>query len=145
MPAGEKIAYRTGKGHDWVIRLMNPDGTDRVQLTRWLGQKEELHSEPEWSPDGTTLIFRRGDPIWSIRYDGTDERLLNADVRRYVRSQMTWSPDGSKIAYVNVAPDTADLWTGLSHTVWVMEADGSNPRVLVYRDSIAVDAVWGAR
>jgi len=149
-PAGEKIAYRTGAGNNWVIELMNADGSDQVQLTRRLSEAEELHSEPEWAPDGEKIIFRRQEhagrftehsEIWSIRHDGSDERLLNADAPTWIYSEMTWSPDGSKIAYVAVAPDTADP-TGRSHTVWVMEADGSSPRVLVHRDSVAAEVVW---
>ena len=66
---------------------------------------------------------------------------VGADAATTFFSQMTWSPDGSKIAYVGLTPEgTAP--NGPSHTVWVMESDGANPRVLVYADSVATAVMW---
>ena len=75
-----------------------------------------------WSPDGTRIVYAHTwsaadgeDGIWVVAADGSSEpsHLVGRG------SAPDWSPDGTTIAYAN---DTGDLW--------LMDADGSNPRKL---------------
>lgn len=54
---------------------------------------------PDWSSDGTTIVFARDDGLWTIRRDGSRPRHLGAtgpgaQVPR-------WSPTGRRIAYID--------------------------------------------
>lgn len=51
---------------------------------------------PAWSPDGRKLVFRYGDPVFTINADGSNRRRLTK--RCTFDGRMAWSPDGSKIA-----------------------------------------------
>ena len=73
------------------------------------------------SPDGRTVVFYGLDGITSIGIDGTGARLLVAGIPDRggdAKHNLSWSPDGSRIAY---------SW---HEDVWVMNADGSNRRRL---------------
>lgn len=90
---------------------------------------------PTWSPDGTTLLFLEADPLdphpaaWAImRLDLptlTYSRLGSAQGNR----PATYSPDGSTLLF-----GTGDLW--------VMDSDGTNPRILLADSMINFEAFW---
>jgi serine/threonine protein kinase/tetratricopeptide (TPR) repeat protein/regulation of enolase protein 1 (concanavalin A-like superfamily) len=96
---------------------------------------------PCWSPDGTKVAFAAGLPgccgvaVYDLATKETD--LLIAPGK-----DPSWSPDNRRIAFVRDAPALrpSDLATGRTRVgsgayaygceVWVMEADGSEPRLL---------------
>jgi len=49
---------------------------------------------PVWSPDGSTIAFKRGKDIYLVDADGTDLRVLASG------TAPDWSPDGTTLAYV---------------------------------------------
>jgi dipeptidyl aminopeptidase/acylaminoacyl peptidase len=60
---------------------------------------------PAWSPDGTTIAFRKGQPhswlgkgIWLVHADGTGLRLLTHPSSCYGDDGPAWSPDGRRLA-----------------------------------------------
>jgi hypothetical protein len=75
-------------------------------------------SFPAWNADGNSVAFAR-QGIWRMNPDGSGQRLLNGAFGNSV-SHPSWSPDGSKIAFD----------TGNSGQIYVMNADGSDPRVV---------------
>src|SRR5437867_12545628 len=106
-PPSSRIAFvRT-----FEIWTMNADGTDaKAVVTQPNGD-----SGPSLSPDGKKIAFTTGPSnIAIVNIDGTGLTtiLLNA-------KQPTWSPDGTKIAYVA-------LRDGLIRSVYVANADGTN-------------------
>ena len=97
-----------------------------------------------WSPDGTKVAFAQGLPGYSgvAVYDLVTKET---DLLTVPGKDPTWSPDGRHIAFVRDAQALrpSELTTGrtrgrtqgylLGEEVWVMEADGSEPRRLARR------------
>jgi hypothetical protein len=94
----ERTDYLVGPS---VLSLVRPDGSD----LRELGEG----SEPAWSPDGASLVFRRGNTIWSIGTDGTNaETIPGTEGGR----EPAISPDGSYMALAILSDDgDYDIWT----------------------------------
>jgi TolB protein len=125
----------------WIIPASDPDGVTQEEAQRLttIPKGVDFDSEPEFSPDGSTIVFTRfksprppRSAIHRVNVDGTGlQRLtpwkLNA-------SDPDWSPDGQLITF-----DSGDLGVfepGLRGDIYVMGADGSgrtrltgNPRV----------------
>ncbi len=89
---GSQIAFATfNPGFQTVLSIMNADGTGRFPIAIFSGA-----ANPDWSPDGWSLVFEHVNSIWTYnRITQTGLRLTNGtgDFRpRY-------SPDGSKIVF----------------------------------------------
>ena len=96
------------------IWVMNPDGTDMVQLTT-----TGRNGHPSWSPNGSQIAFasnRDGnDEIYVMNADGSGQtRLTNSGS---TDTSPSWSPDGSQIAFASF---------GASYDILVMNVDGSS-------------------
>ena len=83
------------------------------------------------------FISHRGgyDDVWIMNADGSDP--VNLTQGRYCASPV-WSPDGTKIAYIDVDDDEAWPYGG---EIWLMDADGSNPQQ-VTDDSVEKLRLW---
>jgi TolB protein len=97
--------------------VVNADGTGLTQVTT----STHRDIDPHWSPDGSMIAFLRKtggtphDEEWSlfvVRPDGTGERkLADAGVGAGGWEQLSWAPDGSRIAFLRdgdvytIAPD----------------------------------------
>ena len=97
-PETEKIAFVSKRDGNAEIYIMNPDGSEQVNLT----QHPTEDYDPKWSPNGKQILFS------SNRTDGIfDLYLMDADgknVRKVFknneyRRNPAWSPDGKHIAY----------------------------------------------
>lgn len=82
------------------IYIMNPDGSEQVNLTR----HPAADSQPAWAPTGEKILFtsdRDGIPdIFLMNADGTNVQPVFR--KRIGRQTPTWSPDGRRIAYFRV-------------------------------------------
>jgi Tol biopolymer transport system component len=128
-PDGTKIAFGRSTGQ---ICVMDADGSNQKCLTPSGGDLKSSAWSPDSmqiafvtfksislaSPSGGGLIFK--EDIYAMNAGGSNERsLTNSDLNEIVSSP-SWSPDGMKIAFSRSK--------GNSHTVRVMNADGSNQR-----------------
>jgi Tol biopolymer transport system component len=90
---------------------------------------------PSFGPEGETILFhmpRRSDAgarwdLWSVPVAGGEPTLVRRDAAMGV-----YAPDGTTFAYLN-APRAVDDG-GWSSSLWLADADGSDPRLLVDGD-----------
>jgi TolB protein len=92
-PDGGRIAFygQVGEGFTRAdIMTVAPDGTDLRNLTN----DDEPDWQPDWSDDGTRIVFARGpgDPLdlWVMNADGTERRQVTTTVGR--EEQPEWRP-----------------------------------------------------
>jgi Tol biopolymer transport system component len=149
-----KIAYAYGN----AIYKMNPDGSNIQQLTN-SGQRDY---SPVWSPDGTKIAFIR----WTIEYifGDTDIPIDNSSFGIYtidnnggnltqIKSgqafvnDLTWSPDGTKLAFVQGADSThAGYFCSSSgvRNIYVVDAVANGAARPVEAAAGGVDPSWSS-
>jgi Tol biopolymer transport system component len=120
------------------VFLINVDGTDLVQLTN----VDEGACQPDWSPDGTSIIFTSpclenqdeypGSSLWVMKVDGSS--LTPLPTAPGGDFDPAWSPDGEGVAFTSLRDGPAQ--------VYVMKLDGSGLKNLT--DDLAHDRqpVW---
>jgi WD40-like Beta Propeller Repeat len=93
-PQGREIVYGTSNSN--LLHLINVDGTNSRTI-----DAGAVASNPQWAPDGQTIIFQRSSgsesAIYAIRKDGSGLRLV---VDRAGRDENpAYSPTGNHIAW----------------------------------------------
>lgn len=117
-PDGSKIAYsKESIGNLWIA---DANGDNSTQVTFFSGTPNIHAHSPDWSPDGSNIIFHKWDDradIWAVNADGSNlTQLTNSEITGYCYYQPTYSPDGTQIAY----------WMGNPDGIWIMNADGTD-------------------
>jgi len=95
-----KIAYECYLNDNWEIFVMNPDGSEAVNLTQTPAEHEHY---PQISPDGTKICFAvdRGEGREAVRslylmdIDGGHRKKLVDNAR-----EQFWSPDSKLIGFL---------------------------------------------
>jgi Tol biopolymer transport system component len=126
------------------IFSINPDGSDRMQLTFLpIDLYTRGDTDPESSPDGNRIAFSRATYIYRDVGGGTTEQIYTQDI--YVMNadgsglrkiaadpaldrEPAWSPDGSKIAFTSNrdAPVAAN-----SYDIYVTNANGTGKPIRI--------------
>ena len=121
---------------------MDADGSDLVQIFDCEVER------PRISPDGRRIAFSiaMDDGSWqvaTIAADGSDLRILTSTTG-YAQTP-DWSPDGSWLIYATspVKCSREPLCESLNETLWRMNADGSDQRLIGNAPSSAWD--WEPR
>ncbi len=91
-----RIVFDTAFSHRPQIFTINPDGTGLRQLTHVA--KGHAAGSPEFSPDGTRIVFTIDGQIWVMNADGSAQHQLTNQAG-FVNQQPSWSPDGRKIVF----------------------------------------------
>jgi Tol biopolymer transport system component len=119
--------------HDGIF-VVDADGSGRSLIGRG-------GVEATWSPDGSRIAYRveqaspRGrlrEQLWIVSTDGSNRvEVLDGLWARIERGSITWSPDGTRIAFQgnlrrpNWPPPYGDAW-------YVLKADGSSSVVPIH-------------
>ena len=125
-PTENLIAFSVYYDGDGEIFIVDSAGDTLQLLTE---ASFFLETFPKWSPDGETIaytmVYHGESDIWTqtINELVPDNLTLLFEGDRYHRMP-DWSPDGSKIVFVSGRP------SGSSFSIWVMNADGTNPTKL---------------
>ena len=97
-PDGSKVVFVSFMSPDSEIFTLDPDGSNRIQLT----DNAVFDSDREWSPSGDRIAFvseaeSGTDKVHIMNSDGTNVKELT--LSNSSESSPTWSPDGTKIAF----------------------------------------------
>ena len=85
------------------LYLMGSDGSNPAKIDNVIGQA------PAWSPDKEQIAFVRGDDIFVINRDGSNERQLTDHPD--LDAGPAWAPDGKQIAFESHRSDgPGDIW-----------------------------------
>jgi TolB protein len=156
-PDGSKIAYNSfGHNMPSEIFTMKADGSGITQITHDPAETVFGEEWPSWSPDGTKIVYESFKDA-STESNGTTIQNANlyvsasngsgGDLRisshLFYEGNPSWSPDGSKIAFVHAQVDTIgeNLYTS-GYQIWVMDAGGSNWNKLTSTGSNNIRPKW---
>ena len=98
-PTTPKILFTSTRDGNREVYIMNPDGSEKVNLTKH--PTEDLHAV--WSPTGEKILFAsdRGGvrDLYLMNPDGSNVRRVFKRKIEAWRSLPTWAPDGKQIVY----------------------------------------------
>ncbi len=142
-PDGATIALAQGGGEfpPRNISTIRSDGTGLRNLTS--GNFYDV--APSWSPDGTLIAFSStrccatrtstgNYALYTITRNGSDLHRVFKDSSSDLNP--SWSPDGSRIAYVRVPVNGGD-WA-----IWSVTAAGTDPRQLTHDTRLNDAVAW---
>ena len=124
-PDGTQLVFAVSQKNmtgEWQhdLYIVNRNGLNM----RWLTRVDGMEDYPQWSPDGSKILFR-GAPVpgqtdlYTINVDGTGMVNLTAGLTQLSgKLDPAWSPNGSRIAFVGVQ--------GSSYKVWTIDSDGTD-------------------
>jgi len=136
-PRPNKLAFTTclqsSQGCAWDIFVVNPDGSGLTNLTN---TPELNETSPEWSPDGSKIVFLadttfNGDKnIFVMNEDGSNRQQYTNNVQAI--GTVSWSPYGEKIAFSSLHQGDAEIYMMPSNGAYYTrmtdnEAYDSNP------------------
>ena len=127
-PDGTKVAFHAGDPIDmlsWEIYVLDLVTGEEIQLT----DNRVLDGHPDWSPDGSRLVFGTFSDVGGNPSGAADIVVLSINGTGFTRltdspwedNDPEWSPDGTKIAFKS----TRLTQEHAREEIFVMNADGS--------------------
>ncbi|MXY99484.1 hypothetical protein F4Y93_02115 [Candidatus Poribacteria bacterium] len=98
-PTTPKILFTSRRDGNLEVYMMNPDGSEQVNLT----QHPATDLQAAWSPTGEQILFvsdRDGmRDLYVMDADGTNVQPVFKEKTHVWRTAPTWSPDSKQFAY----------------------------------------------
>lgn len=109
-PTTPKIVFASAQDGDRDIYLMNPDGSEKVNLTRHPADDVS----PVWSPTGEQILFvSNRDGVKDLfLMDANGSNVRKVFDKSAIRRRPTWSPDGKQIVYNYGQPGSGLIYIG---------------------------------
>lgn len=109
------IAFSSNVSGNFELYTIQPDGTNLVRLTN---NAPITDADPEFSPDGSKIVYRSGSgsDIYTMNVDGSNS--TNILTSPGFDGRAAWSPDGTKIAFLSQRDGNFQIYT--------MNANGTN-------------------
>lgn len=110
-PTLSKILFTSSRDGNREIYIMNPDGSEQVNLT----QDPADDQQAVWSPTGEQILFasNRGHKVWGTwdlyLMDPDGKNIRRVFKKETYRNSPRWSPDGKQIAYENSNWDAGEI------------------------------------
>ena len=121
-PNGEMVAYAKGPADRMRIYVRQVSGGQPIAVSPDNGPAPQR--QPQWSPDGSSILYQSGDSVYLVPALGGPPRLVGPGVNtragrglRYFTSK-AWAPDGRRFLF-----NRAD-------SLLVQPLDGDPPRLL---------------
>ncbi len=128
-PSGDRLAFvatnTSGASNLWLV---DTDGNNTRAVTPF----NNVSGVASWAPNGQRLVFEAGTDLFIYDLESDSVRVLRNSSAQEL--QPRWSSDGRSIAYISNAAGSYD--------VWLINANGTNPRNLTQTPD--VDEVWPA-
>jgi Tol biopolymer transport system component len=143
-PDGKRVAFLRPKviGHDAVraVFVAGVFGHGLKRITPWGGYADKI----DCSPDGNRIVFSKPEfgqggkssNVYTVQAGGSNVVQVTHETGGSVNDGAdSWSPDGTKIAYVSNKSGTYQIWT--------MNADGTGATQLTHGPEAHL-AAWGS-
>ena len=143
-PDGARIAFTdanlcSGGVTSFALRVVDRYGNPTSDLARLEGNEYDVGREygvPDWSPDGTRLVFVGGRSVYVANRDGSALRRLTPqrlEVDYLGEHGPAWSSDGEWIVFATYSRGSE---------LYVIRPDGSGLRRLTHTKAAEISPAW---
>ena len=129
-PDGKKVLFASDRSGTTDLYILESDDPDHPELTKahkfkttrlTNDKNEEIGAS--FSPKGDRIAFTRTGQLWTMKPDGTDQKVL-VSTKKVL--DFDWAPDGKHIAFCRMDGSFAA-------EIYVAATDGSGPPVNISR------------
>jgi len=128
---GERIVFWESRPGSWGLSSMNLKGEERRSLTEYDSGTDIFHT---CSPENGDIVFVREQRLMVVRGD-KHESIVELKIEGLPNPGITdpcWSPDGSRIAFIN---SNANYMAHNAGRLWQVEAKGGTAEPLTHEKS----------
>ena len=139
-PDGKKVLFASDRTGVEDLYLLEADDPEHPELTKAhkfkttkLTNTPDEESGASFAPKGERVAFLRAGKLWTMKPDGTDQKVLVAEQQVF---DYDWSPDGKYVAYARTDGSFAS-------EIYIVPADGSAaPRNVTRYATFNGDVTW---